>query len=184
MYIYNIDPTKISKQFKKYSHFLVTLRGVFLALILFCASFLAPYIGCNYQKILKSHQSVRYLLLFLVIYFSINLVDPDIETNENPIYSIIKSVFVFIIFLVLNTIDVTGIVMMLVLFTLLIITSKYHSYFKGALQSKDDALLTALNIIQIVLSVSIVILLFVSSILKTGRQTSSPLKLQKCRGIH
>lgn len=182
MYTYNIDPTKNSRQFKKYSHFLVTLRGVFLALILFCASFLAPYIGCNYQQILKSHQSVRYLLLFLVIYFSINLVDPDIETSENPIYSIIKSVFVFIIFLILNTIDVTAIVMMLILFTLLIITSKYHSYFKGALQSKDDALLTALNIIQIVLSVSIVILLFVSSMLKTGRQTSSPLKLEKCHG--
>ena len=75
MYTYKIDPTKVSKQFEKYSSFLITIRGVFLALLLFCASFLAPYIGCSYQQILQHSPYVRYLLLFVVIYFSINLVD-------------------------------------------------------------------------------------------------------------
>lgn len=182
MYTYNTDPNKVSKQFKKYSHFLITLRGVFLALLLFCASFLAPYVGCSYQSILKSNILYRYFFLFLVIYFSINLVDPDTETLENPIYSLIKSVFVFGIFLLLDTIDASAIAITLVLFTLLIITSKYHNYYSNISQNPDDSKLVVLNITQIAISVCIIILLSISStfawtgnVSKKGKQS-----LQKC----
>ncbi len=164
MYTYNVDPTKFSRQFEKYSPFLITIRGVFLALLLFCASFLAPYIGCNYQTILKNNIYVRHLMLFIVIYFSINLVDPDIESSENPIYSLIKSVFVFFIFLLLNAIDSSAIIVMIILFTLLIIISKYHSYFTSTGNGENETLLVSLNIAQIALSVSIIILLLLSTL--------------------
>ena len=164
MYTYNIDPMKESRQFEKYSHFLITIRGVFLALLLFCASFLSPYIGCSYQKILKENIYVRYLLLFIVIYFSINLVDPDIESSEDPIYSLIKSVFVFFIFLLLNAIDASAIIITIILFALLIITSKYHSYFTNIGVNSNDKQLVLLNIAQIALSISIIILLILSTL--------------------
>lgn len=166
MYTYNVDPTKFSRQFERYSPFLITIRGVFLALLLFCASFLAPYIGCHYQTILKNNVYVRYLMLFIVIYFSINLVDPDIESSENPVFSLIKSIFVFFIFLLLNAIDASAIIVMIILFTLLIITSKYHSYFTSTStgQGENEAMLVLLNISQIALSVSIIILLLLSTL--------------------
>jgi hypothetical protein len=164
MYTYNIDPTKNLRQFEKYSHFLITMRGVFLALLLFCASFLSPYIGCNYQNILRENLYVRYLILFIVIYFSINLVDPGTESYEDPIYSLIKSVFVFFIFLLLNAIDSSAIVITVILFTLLIITSKYHTYFTSIGVNQDDTQLVLLNIAQIALSVSIIILLLLSTL--------------------
>ena len=93
MYTYKVNPDKSETGFKGYPHVLITIRGVFLALILFCASFLAPYIGCNYQSELKTSMEMRYLLLFLVIYFSINLVDGDDANIENPLFALLKSIF-------------------------------------------------------------------------------------------
>ena len=55
MYTFNIDPNQNKLQFEKYNYLYITLRGVFLALLIFCASFLAPYIGCSYQDILRQN---------------------------------------------------------------------------------------------------------------------------------
>ena len=181
MYTYKVDPNKINTGFKEYSHFLITIRGVFLALILFCASFLAPYIGCNYQQKLKTSMTMRYLLLFLVIYFSINLVDSDIEGVENPLYSIVKSIFVFSIFLLLNAIDSSSIVITLVLFTLLIISSKYYGYIKNLTHNPDETVLTLLNIIQFVLAFSIIVMLVISTVFsKNKRAVSDYFLMRKC----
>ena len=170
MYTYKVDPNKINTGFKEYSHFLVTIRGVFLALILFCASFLAPYIGCNYQSKLKTSMTMRYLLLFLVIYFSINLVDSDIDGVENPLYSVVKSIFVFLTFLLLNAIDSSSIIITLVLFTLLILSSKYYSYFKNLTHNPDETILTLLNIVQIILAFSIIVLLAISTFFRQSKK--------------
>ena len=181
MYTYNIDPNKHLKEFTKYNDIFVTLRGVFLALILFCASFLVPYIGCNYQHILKTHPYTRYLVLFIVIYVSINLTDPDLSTPEHPIYALIKSLFVFFIFIILNKINTSIIVIALILFTLLIITSKYYNYYKQAnLNTKTDTVkLEILYIIQISIALSILLLLFTSLFLSSTNKTES-LKLKSC----
>jgi hypothetical protein len=149
MYTYDVDYLKNKSNYNKYSQFFITLRGVFLALILFCASFLAPYLGCNYQSILKTNIYVRHLLLFFVIYFSINLVDPNIEKAENPIYSITKSFFVYSIFLLLNSIDISAIVIMIILFALLVLTSQYYNYFTNMKKTpRVDTILKIINIIH------------------------------------
>ena len=181
MYTYKVDPDKINTGFREYSHFLITIRGVFLALILFCASFLAPYIGCNYQSNLRTSMSMRYLLLFLVIYFSINLVDSDIDGVENPLFSIVKSIFVFIIFILLNAIDSSSIIITLILFTLLIITSKYYSYFKNLTHNPDKTVLTLLTVIQIILAFSIITMLIISLVFVRKGKISEHFLLKKCK---
>jgi len=124
---------------------------------------------------------MRYLLLFLVIYFSINLVDSDIDGVENPLFSVVKSVFVFATFLLLNAIDSSSIIITLILFTLLIFTSKYYSYFKHSTHNPDDSVLTLLNIIQIILAVSIIILLFISTIfVKNKKKFVDYFSLNQC----
>ena len=158
MYTFNIDPTKNKHQFENYNYIYITLRGVFLALLLFCASFLAPYIGCNYQFILKQNYYTRYILLFLIIYFSINLVDPNVGTKENPFMTILKSIIVFFTFLILNNLHITSIVLVLVLFAILIFTSRYYEYYKETTINKDKNKFTQdiLLVIQFVLSISII----------------------------
>lgn len=182
MYTYNIDPEKNGNQFNNYANLVITLKGVFLALILFFASFLAPYIGCNYQNILYKNKKIRHLILFLVIYFSINLVDPNINTVEHPIIGIIKSFFVYSIFIILNNIDIDAIIIMLVLFTLLVITSKFNSYYNSVnLKSENKKnYYDILFIIEVVLGISILLLLVTSSINKINSKNPFSLYLNKC----
>jgi hypothetical protein len=114
----------------------LSLKGVFLALLIFSASFLAPYVGCNFQSKLKNATFFKYFLLFLVIYFSINLVDPQNESKENPIYPLLKSTFVFIVFTLLNALSSTSLYLVLILFALLILTNNYYYYYHAIVVDK------------------------------------------------
>ena len=118
----------------------LSLKGVFLALLIFSASFLAPYVGCNFQLKLKNATFFKYFLLFLVIYFSINLVDPQNESKENPIFPLLKSVFVFIVFMLLNTLSSTSLYLVLTLFALLILTNNYYYYFHAIVVDKKRSI--------------------------------------------
>lgn len=183
MYTYNIDPLKRTKEFQKYNPLFITLRGVFLAMILFFASFLSPYIGCNYQYIMKIHPISRYLMLFLVIYFSINLVDPETETLENPIYSVIRSIFVFFVFILLNNIHVNTILVMMTFFALLVLSSNYYSYFKQAhlnISESQTMKLDILHIVQRVIVICIFILLIISFFIKDKEDKQTSFLLNKC----
>lgn len=181
MYTFNIDPNKNKHQFENYNYIFVTLRGVFLALLIFCASFLAPYMGCHYQELLQSSKNVRYLFLFLVIYFSINLVDPDLGNKENPFVVIYKSVFVFFIFLLLNNIHISSIILILVLFALLIFASKYYEYFKETTVNKQENKFTQdiLLVIQSTLSICIFAILIVSLFMNNDKH--SFFSLDQCK---
>lgn len=182
MYTFNIDPNKNKLQFENYSYLYVTLRGVFLALLIFCASFLAPYIGCSYQDILRQNYYTRYILLFLIIYFSINLVDPDLGVKENPIFSIFKSIFVFIVFLVLNNLHITSIILVLTLFAILIFTSRYYAFFKETTINESENQFTKdiLLVLQFVLSISIIGILLLSLLLY-NKKNKPIFSLDKCR---
>ena len=181
MYTFNINPNKNKHQFEDYNYIFVTLRGVFLALIIFCASFLAPYMGCSYQKLLNNDKYTRYVLLFLVIYFSINLVDPELGNKENPFMVVFKSIFVFIIFIALNNIHITSIMIVLILFALLIFTSKYYYYFKETVVNKEEYKFTQdmLFIIQMVLSICIFCILIISMFLNNNKNNRIK-TLEKC----
>ena len=181
MYTYNVNPTSRLQKFEKYNTLFVTLRGVFLALILFCASFLSPFVGCNYQDLMKKSPFVRYVVLFMVIYFSVNLVDPDMESNENPIYAIVRSVFVFGVFILLNNLPISTILTIMVFFAILVLTSKYYSYFKKGLLNNGDhhnVIIDLLQVMQWILVAAILILLVVSLVFTD--QPSNTLYLQKC----
>jgi hypothetical protein len=181
MYTFNIEPNKNAHQFADYIDIFTTLRGVFLALLVFSASFLAPYVGCNYQTLLKQNIIARYTLLFLIIYFSINLVDPNDtskspkEQFENPFRTIIRSVIVFVIFIMMSSVDVTSIILILSLFALLLFTYKYYSYFVATTVNVNEHKFThdLLLIIQIVLSVCIIGILILSILFPSNVMTSS-----------
>lgn len=181
MYTYNVNPTSRIQSFEKYNTLFVTLRGVFLALILFCASFLSPYVGCSYKELMKKSPFVRYVVLFMVIYFSVNLVDPDMESTENPIHAIVRSIFVFGVFILLNNLPISTILTIMTFFAILVLTSKYYTYFKKSMMNNDNhhtVIMDLLQVIQWILVASIIILLVISLIFTD--QSSDTLYLQKC----
>ena len=134
----------------------------------FFCSFLAPYVGCNFQEKLKNGKFFRYFLLFLVIYFSVNIVDPTREKRENPIFPLIKSFFVMGVFLLLNMLSKSVLYLVLTLFALLILTNNYYYYYHDVVVDKkkykyvEDIILS----IQYGLSFSIFIILIVSFFMK------------------
>ena len=183
MYTYDIGSLNKIQQFEQYSPLFVTLRGVFLAMILFCASFLSPYIGCNYQYMMKVKPHTRYLMLFLVIYFSINLVDPDKKNMEDPLYAVFRSVFVFIVFILLNNIHVNSIVVMMTFFALLVLTSKYYSYYKQPefqTKASEQIRLDILFVIQCVLVTCIFIFIMISLFTNDKNDKRTNLLLNRC----
>jgi len=177
MYTYNLPTNSKFEEFEKYNYLFISLRGVFLALILFCASFLSPYIGCNYQHIIKTQPYLRYIVLFLVIYFSINLANPNSKAIENPLYSIYRSIFVFFIFILLNNIPLNTIIIILTFFALLLLTSKYYTYYQQD-NNKFNTTLDILQILQWTIVFAIILILFISIFDKSTTHTS--LTLDKC----
>ena len=157
----------------------LSLKGVFLALLIFSASFLAPYVGCNFQSKLKNATFFKYFLLFLVIYFSINLVDPQNQSKENPVFPLVKSVFVFIVFMLLNTLSSTSLYLVLTLFALLILTNNYYYYYHAVVIDKkkykyvEDLIIAT----EYGLSFSIFIILIVSLFMGKERISLSRCKL-------
>lgn len=159
------------------NNFFISLKGVFLAILIFSASFLAPYVGCNFQNKLKKDNFFKYFLLFLVIYFSINLVDPQTEEKENPVYPLMKSIFVFIVFMLLNAMDKSSLVLILTLFALLILSNNYYYYYHDIVVDKkkykyiEDIIVA----IEYGLSFSIITIVLVSLIMK-----NRGVNLKKC----
>ena len=188
-YTYNVDPTKKTKTKTKtktkknkkgqFSNFIITLKGVFLAFVLFFSSFLSPYIGCNYQSLLSTNVRLRQFVLFIVIYFSINLVDPNKSGVEHPIMGILKTVGVYIMFMLLSSIEIEATILMLVLLTLLLMISKFNSYYDSSELSKDKKkeYSDISSIFEMVIGISICLILFISLI---TRKKSVTLQLNEC----
>lgn len=185
MYTFNIDPTKNTRMLEsQYSYLFITLRGVFLALLIFGGSFLAPYIGCNFQELLRTKSYTRYLLLFLIIYFSINLADPSMSSQESPLWTVLKSIIVLGVFLFLNAIDKTSILLILALFALLIFTSSYFDYYKSVSPTvtNNKFVNDMVFVIKLVISICIISVLVLSVILHKGNY--SFLNLTKCNNCN
>lgn len=180
MYTYNVNPLAFTKSFHKYDSLFITLRGVFLAIMVFCASFLAPYIGCNYQRIMKLSPYVRYFMLYLVIFFSINLGTTNTNKIEHPMVAIGRSIFVFFIFILLNNLSVNIIIITMVFFAMLVLTAKYYEYYEQT-QNDDKSTVQKLQILQIIqgmLVVSILIMLMLSLVFEY--HSSASLSLKSC----
>tara|TARA_Y100000768_G_scaffold387751_1_gene380136 strand:+ start:1616 stop:2167 length:552 start_codon:yes stop_codon:yes gene_type:complete len=178
-YTYNIDPTKKNnKKKKQFSNFIITLKGVFLAFVLFFSSFLSPYIGCNYQSIMHSNTRLRQFVLFIVIYFSINLVDPNKKGVEHPIMGILKTIGVYIMFTLLSNIEIEATILMLVLLTLLVMISKFNSYYEFTELTKHDRKKynDITSIFEIGIGISICLVLVMSLV----SRKNITLKLEKC----
>lgn len=181
MYTYDVGSLKESQHFQQNNNIFLTFRGIFFVMILFCSSFLSPYLGCNYQYIIQLNPNIRYLILFFIIYFSINIVDTQSKLIENPIYDIIRSLCILFGFILLNNMHTNYIIIVLLFFAGLVLTSKYYSYFKQPslqVEKNQKPILDILYVIQIALVIFILTLIGISFIIYDNKQTS--LRLNKC----
>jgi len=166
------------------SNVIISFRGVFLVVLIFSASYLTPYMGCNVQNLLKMNSPMKHLLLFLLIYFTINLVSPLDKNISNPVVELIKSVGVYFVFLLLNILDSYSIILVLVLFAILVFATNAHFYYKDSVvdKKKFKYIEDFLYIIEICLLLGIFIIIIINGFRKnTGKKIMKHfIKLEKC----
>ena len=183
MYTYNISSLKDSQYYQHNNNLFLTFRGIFFVMILFCSSFLAPYLGCNYQYIIQLNPNVRYLILFFIIYFSINIVDTNSKIVENPIYDILRSIAILFGFILLNNIHTSYIVIIMIFFAGIVLTSKYHSYFKQPslqVEKSQKPMLDILYVLQIALIIFILTLITISLVTNDNLDKQNSFRLHQC----
>tara|TARA_B100000424_G_scaffold271657_2_gene275574 strand:- start:3521 stop:4045 length:525 start_codon:yes stop_codon:yes gene_type:complete len=169
----------------KMSDIIISFRGVFLVVLIFSASYLSPYIGCNIQNILKKNAVMKHLLLFLLIFFTISLVSPLDKKVSNPLIELIKSAGVYFIFLLLNILDSYSVILVLILFALLVFTTNSHFYYKDTVvdKKKYKYIEDFMYIIELCLLIGIFIIIVMSLFKKKTRSLISSrfFKLEKCK---
>ena len=118
-------------------HLINSLKGAFIMVLLLSASFLSTSLGCKMQYLLKHNRVLRHVLLVCIIYFTISLSSPLSSTIPDPTLKLVKTIFVYILFLLFNTLNANYTVFVIIIFVVLFITTNYKNYYEETEQDKN-----------------------------------------------
>ena len=118
-------------------HLINSLKGAFIMILILSASFLSTSLGCKMQYLLKNNRILRHILLICIIYFTISLSSPLSSTIPDPTLKLVKTFFVYILFLLFNTLNTNYTIFGISIFVILFITSNYKNYYEETEQDKN-----------------------------------------------
>tara|TARA_B110000208_G_scaffold53282_1_gene69811 strand:+ start:3957 stop:4547 length:591 start_codon:yes stop_codon:yes gene_type:complete len=184
------------EQLEKFSHitesFDTILKATLLLILSVCGNFLAETLGCQSQKVLEN-MFVKHLLLFFMIYFTINFTQTGIVVN--PIINVFKAFIVWIMYHFFTHMDLVPTIIVGLLLMILFFISNYRTYIKegtSVKKEKGEKVDNALKFTQKILWIILVITILVGSYLyyfekkKEYGYKFKPLKfifgVKKCKG--
>ena len=184
------------EQLEKFSHitesFDTILKATLLLILSVCGNFLAETLGCQSQKVLEN-MFVKHLLLFFMIYFTINFTQTGIVVN--PIINVFKAFIVWIIYHFFTHMDLVPTIIVGLLLMILFFISNYRTYINESAsvkKEKAEKVDNALKFTQKILWIILVITILVGSSLyyfekkKEYGSKFNPLKfifgVKKCKG--
>jgi len=184
------------EQLEKFSHitesFDTILKATLLLILSVCGNFLAETLGCQSQKVLEN-MFVKHLLLFFMIYFTINFTQTGIVVN--PIINVFKAFIVWIMYHFFTHMDLVPTIIVGLLLMILFFISNYRTYIKESTsvkKEKGEKVDNALKFTQKILWIILVITILVGSSLyyfekkKEYGYKFKPLKfifgVKKCKG--
>ena len=184
------------EQLEKFSHitesFDTILKATLLLILSVCGNFLAETLGCQSQKVLEN-MFVKHLLLFFMIYFTINFTQTGIVVN--PIINVFKAFIVWIMYHFFTHMDLVPTLIVGLLLMILFFISNYRTYIKESTsvkKEKGEKVDNALKFTQKILWIILVITILVGSSLyyfekkKEYGSKFNPLKfifgVKKCKG--
>ena len=122
-----------------YGNFImISFRGVFLVLLILMGSYLSPYLNCNFKLLLKKKPWIKHLGLLFIIYFTINLTRPNINKVQHPFFDIIKFFFIYLFFIIINSLHYFTIYVIIALLSLFLLTINYNIYLEDAFNENKD----------------------------------------------
>ena len=184
------------EELDKFSHitesFDTILKATLLLILSVCGNFLAETLGCQSQKVLEN-MFVKHVLLFFMIYFTINFTQSGIVVN--PIINIFKAFIVWIMYHFFTHMDLVPTLIVGLLLMILFFISNYRTYIKESTsvkKEKGEKVDNALKFTQKILWIILVITILIGSCLyyfeknKEYGSKFKPLKfifgVKKCKG--
>tara|TARA_B100000513_G_scaffold175383_1_gene92032 strand:+ start:239 stop:835 length:597 start_codon:yes stop_codon:yes gene_type:complete len=107
------------------------LKATFLIVLSVAGNFLAETLGCQTQTLLNNMYA-KHILIFFVIYFTIDFTQGD--TVDNPFMNIGKALIVWILFHLFTHMDIQPTILAISLFMILFFISNYRHYIKSNLK--------------------------------------------------
>jgi hypothetical protein len=107
------------------------LKATFLIVLSVAGNFLAETLGCQTQTLLNNMYA-KHILIFFVIYFTIDFTQGD--TVDNPFMNIGKALIVWILFHLFTHMDIQPTILAVSLFMILFFISNYRHYIKSNLK--------------------------------------------------
>lgn len=184
------------EQLDKFSHitesFDTILKATLLLILSVCGNFLAETLGCQSQKVLEN-MFVKHILLFFMIYFTINFTQTGIVVN--PIINVFKAFIVWIMYHFFTHMDLVPTLIVGLLLMILFFISNYRTYIKESTsvkKEKGEKLDNALKLTQRILWIILVTAILIGSCIyyfeknKEYGSKFKPLKfifgVKKCKG--
>ena len=184
------------EQLDKFSHitesFDTILKATLLLILSVCGNFLAETLGCQSQKVLEN-MFVKHILLFFMIYFTINFTQTGIVVN--PIINVFKAFIVWIMYHFFTHMDLVPTLIVGLLLMILFFISNYRTYIKESTsvkKEKGEKLDNALKLTQRILWIILVTAILIGSCVyyfeknKEYGSKFKPLKfifgVKKCKG--
>ena len=184
------------EQLDKFSHitesFDTILKATLLLILSVCGNFLAETLGCQSQKVLEN-MFVKHILLFFMIYFTINFTQTGIVVN--PIINVFKAFIVWIMYHFFTHMDLVPTLIVGLLLMILFFISNYRTYIKESTsvkKEKGEKLDNALKLTQRILWIILVTAILIGSCVyyfekkKEYGYKFKPLKfifgVKKCKG--
>ena len=100
-------------------------------------SYLSQSLACQTQYLFTTNLYVKHILIFFVIYFSINFTSQD-KLLVNPIINIIRALFIWILFHLYSRMNIIPSLIVLFLLMISYVINKYINYYEFILDKLHD----------------------------------------------
>lgn len=131
-------------------------------------NFVGTTLGCKIQKLFSNSVLVKQLLIFILIYSSINV----ININQPPTEHLFNSIYIWILFITFtkNTLKMTYIIMLSMI--IMIVTENHLTYYElnKDKYDKNDNFIKFIKIVNKFLKSTIVFMLFLGHFLYVYRK--------------
>ena len=110
------------------------IDGIFLLFLAISGNFLAETLSCQMQKLLRNNMIAKQLAMFLLIFFTMDFSDSSLES---PGIKLQKTVFVYILFLLLTKMNLKMTIFAITLLSALYVSHIYKKYYEAIISENN-----------------------------------------------
>ena len=109
------------------------VKGLFLILLLISGNYLNSCFSCQIQNLLENNMYIKHLIIILSIFFTLDFTNNQNTKNLNLF---IKSIFVWIVFILFSKMNIEFTILVLLLFTIQYLLYKKSKKENNLIQKK------------------------------------------------